>query len=321
MHVRIHMGNVQKGIERCLWAIGLLALAVWIGVWLNARHQQAEGERELERRIEGGKEQAPAPRAGVPRAPKLAEGDLIGRIDIPRLRMSTVVFEGTGDSVLRIGVGHLEGSPLPGEFGNVVLAAHRDTYFRELRNIRVRDTIDVVTPKGTRRYRVDSTTIVTPDHTEVLGPGSQPTLTLVTCYPFDWFGHAPKRFIVKAHEDDGNSGGRSVKSESRATPVSPKPRVQPLRVQTAEETAAVMRDVDYVAPAMVSTSSTVSAPARPVVRSRPVVENAVDSPPAAETVGEPEGKTVAAAPAGNRVVRGLKKINPKRLWGRIAGNE
>jgi sortase (surface protein transpeptidase) len=108
--------GAAKGIERCLWAIGFLALAVWIGVWLNARLHQAEGNQELERRL-GERVESPGRSTApeTPKLPKLTEGDLIGRIEIPRLRMSTVVFEGTGDGVLRIGVGHLAGSPLPAE--------------------------------------------------------------------------------------------------------------------------------------------------------------------------------------------------------------
>jgi sortase A len=188
-------------MERCLWAIGFLALAGWFAVWFHARQRQAEGNQELDRRLETARAVKPAHGAvRLPPPSRPRQGDLVGRIEIPRLQISTVVFEGTNDDVLGVGVGHLSGSPLPGERGNVVLAAHRDTYFRSLRNIRKYDAIDVVTLGGTRRYIVDSTMIVTPDHVEVLKPTPRATLTLITCYPFDWFGHAPKRFIVSAHE-------------------------------------------------------------------------------------------------------------------------
>jgi len=203
-----HPKRINRWIECCLWAVGFLALATCSAVWFNARQQQAEGNQELDRRVLHSVEKArsvqPASRFSHPS--RIPPGELIGRIEIPRLKLSTVVFEGTGDNVLRIGVGHLSGSPLPGEHGNVVLAAHRDTFFRPLRNIHNHDAIDVVTPNGTRRYRVDSTEIVTPDHVEVLAPTSGAVLTLVTCYPFDWFGHAPKRFIVRAHQLDDRSG-------------------------------------------------------------------------------------------------------------------
>ena len=127
-------------MERCLWAIGFLALAAWFGVWFNARQQQAEGNREpFDRRLDtsGGVREllfacGSSSSRGSPTRARLPEGALVGRIEIPRIGVSTIVFEGTGDNVLSIGVGHLSGTSLPGEQGNVVLAAHRDTFFHAL---------------------------------------------------------------------------------------------------------------------------------------------------------------------------------------------
>jgi sortase A len=95
-------------------------------------------------------------------------------------------------------VGHIPGTALPGEDGNIVLAAHRDTFFRPLRNIQKGDEIALTTLSGAYRYRVESIQIVGPDDVGVLSPTKQPTLTLVTCYPFYFVGSAPKRFIVRA---------------------------------------------------------------------------------------------------------------------------
>ena len=119
-------------------------------------------------------------------------------MEIPKLHLSAVVFQGTDSSVLDDGVGHLEGSALPGQNGNVVLAAHRDTFFRSLRNIKRGDLITVTTPSGIRQYSVDSTEVVSPTDISVAYPTPKPTLTLITCYPFYYVGHAPKRFIVRA---------------------------------------------------------------------------------------------------------------------------
>jgi LPXTG-site transpeptidase (sortase) family protein len=102
--------------------------------------------------------------------------------------------------VLDRGVGHLDGSALPGQAGNVVLAAHRDTFFRGLRDIHNGDTVNVTTQSGPRTYKVDSTEVVDPAQTSVLDPTAKPTLTLITCYPFYFIGHAPKRFIVRARD-------------------------------------------------------------------------------------------------------------------------
>ncbi len=123
---------------------------------------------------------------------------LIGRIEIQRLGMSVVVAEGTDESTLRRAVGHIVGTALPGQIGNVGIAAHRDTFFRPLRNIHHDDIIMLTTLGGEYRYRVVSTKIVAPDDVAVLNSDGTQILTLVTCYPFYFVGSAPNRFIVRA---------------------------------------------------------------------------------------------------------------------------
>jgi sortase A len=123
---------------------------------------------------------------------------VFGRIEIPRLGVSVVVREGADKATLTRAVGLVPGSARPGENGNSVLAGHRDTFFRPLRKIRVDDVIRIVTPEGTREYRVDHTRIVEPNETDVLESNGSEELTLVTCYPFRFIGPAPERFIVKA---------------------------------------------------------------------------------------------------------------------------
>jgi sortase A len=182
--------SVARWIQRALFTIGFVLLGFCGAAWLHSRAQQAAGNRELDRIL------SEKPRNTVKSS--IAEGDMVGRVEIPKLRLSAVVFQGTDDKVLDRGVGHLDGSALPGEPGNVVLAAHRDTFFRSLRNIQRGDAITVTTPSGPRQYQVDSTEIVDPTETAVAGPTRQPTLTLITCYPFYFVGHAPKRFIVRA---------------------------------------------------------------------------------------------------------------------------
>lgn len=124
--------------------------------------------------------------------------EIIGRLEIPRLRMSTVVLEGDDAGALRFGAGHVPWTPLPAEGGNVGIAAHRDTVFRRLRNIAVRDHINLITPAGLYEYEVSSTEIVAPRDVAVLDSSNRSELTLVTCYPFSYLGPAPLRFIVHA---------------------------------------------------------------------------------------------------------------------------
>jgi sortase A len=114
------------------------------------------------------------------------------------LNVTAMVREGADGKTLRRAVGHIPGTALPGEAGNVALAGHRDTFFRALRDIRKDDTIQFETESGIYRYQVESTEIVGPRDVGVLAASNQDTLTLVTCYPFYYVGSAPKRFIVRA---------------------------------------------------------------------------------------------------------------------------
>ena len=114
-----------------------------------------------------------------------------------------MIMEGTDRRTLRRAVGHIPGTPLPGQPGNVVITGHRDTFFRGLRNIHQDDEITLTTLKGTFRYHVDFTEVVGPQHRGVLDHSDDAILTLVTCYPFYYVGPAPKRFIVRAHRLPG----------------------------------------------------------------------------------------------------------------------
>jgi sortase A len=129
--------------------------------------------------------------------PALTQG-LIGRLDIPRLGLSAMVIEGTSGRTLRRAVGHISGTALPGQPGNVGISGHRDTFFRPLRNIQRNDIITLTTLSGEFRYRVVSTRVVGPSKVAVLDPSGNEMLTLVTCYPFYFVGSAPNRFIVRA---------------------------------------------------------------------------------------------------------------------------
>ena len=117
---------------------------------------------------------------------------------IPSVKLVVPVFEGTSDRNLNRGAGRIEGTARLGEAGNVGIAAHRDGFFRVLRDVRVGDELLLERFTGTQRYRIVSTTIVDPSDVSVLAPTTTPAVTLVTCYPFYYVGSAPRRFIVRA---------------------------------------------------------------------------------------------------------------------------
>jgi sortase A len=191
----------RKPLQRLLRGLqfGLFAAAFgmlgWCGfVLLDAWSFQKSQVRQLDRLIVE-RIASPVPPLNLP---PVARGGLIGRIEIPRLGLSVIVMEGTGTATLRRAVGHIAGTALPGQSGNVAISGHRDTFFRPLRNIRENDVVTIATPFGEYRYRVVSTAIVSPSDVAVLQSGATQTLTLVTCYPFYFVGAAPRRFIVRA---------------------------------------------------------------------------------------------------------------------------
>jgi sortase A len=187
---------VIRLIERGLYGVAVVALGWYAAVTIDAAREQAALSSELERSRAA---VALAPAADAPRlSAALEPRALVGRIEIPRLRLSTVAREGVDTRTLRASAGHVPGTALPGQPGNAAFAAHRDTFFRPLAGIRAGDEIQVTTPGGAFRYEVTSTRIVDPDEVSVLDATPDATLTLVTCYPFDYVGSAPQRFIVRA---------------------------------------------------------------------------------------------------------------------------
>ena len=122
----------------------------------------------------------------------------VGKIEIPAVGLATIVLEGDDARILRLGVGHIPGTAVPGPSGNVGLAGHRNTFFRRLEQIKVGDEIRFSNANGIFKYRVVSLRVVLPNAIEVLDYTQLPTLTLVTCYPFHSIGAAPKRLIVHA---------------------------------------------------------------------------------------------------------------------------
>jgi sortase A len=134
-------------------------------------------------------------------APKVYfKGQSLGWIEIPRLGILAVVAHGDDSGTLSRAVGHIPGTAFPGQGGNVGLAGHRDTFFRALEDIRGDDSILLVMPERVYEYRVDFASIVRPERVDVLESTATSTLTLVTCYPFEYIGLAPYRYVIRATE-------------------------------------------------------------------------------------------------------------------------
>ncbi|MEO7918480.1 MAG: class D sortase [Thermoanaerobaculia bacterium] len=217
--------SAGKRLEWALWIFGLVALAIPIISFARARAYQRQQDLRLQQGLRDQSNAKSSSRAAAPPAPPAAPAapaaqssispsaaapaigvpspveavpDVIGRLEIPRLKLSTIVREGVDDATLKLAVGHIPDTPLPWQNGNVGLAGHRDTFFRSLERIRKNDLIRMTTLKGITTYRVESLRIVEPEDVFVLDASAGPVLTLVTCYPFVYVGSAPHRFIVRA---------------------------------------------------------------------------------------------------------------------------
>ena len=183
--------------ERLLLTVAVVSLGYFAYVSIEARLYQAYENRALEDILN--RDPRPPAAAGDRSTRGVPEpGTVVGRLEIARLGVAAVVRAGTDARTLRLAVGHIPGTALPGDAGNVGLAAHRDTFFRRLGEIRPDDEIRLVTPDGTFVYHVERTDVVSPQDVWVLDPADSPLLTLVTCYPFTYTGAAPERFVVRA---------------------------------------------------------------------------------------------------------------------------
>lgn len=162
-----------------------LTIAGYLGMtWAEA--SIARGARAEEWRVAPSESEAPA------------NGRTLGRLEVPRLGLASLVVQGDDEKSLLVGVGHLPDTVLPWQDGNTVLAGHRDTDFRPLKDIRAGDAIRFQTATATYDYVVREISIVEPTDMTPLRATPGPTLTLITCYPFTFVGSAPSRFIVHA---------------------------------------------------------------------------------------------------------------------------
>jgi sortase A len=166
------------------------------------------GQTEAQRAFEKIDVVRPSPfgrREGKPSLPSVPLGQTFAKLMIPRLHAELYVVEGDGASQLRRGPGHVAGTVMPGQDGNCIIAGHRDTHFRLLKDIRKGDEIVVQTHAGQYTYRVSDTEVVSPSNTASLEPTRDAELHLITCFPFYYLGSAPKRFIVQAQLEEGAS--------------------------------------------------------------------------------------------------------------------
>jgi len=197
--------------ERIAWALGIVCLGIYTVLRIlgavGARHELERFERLREAATPRTLPADPSPsrslwstgrirafRESLKRDPPAP----LAVLRIPRIGLEAPVLEGTDDWTLNRAVGHIDGTAAPGASGNCGIAGHRDGFFRGLKDVAPGDTLELTTLQGNQEYRIQKIRIVQPDDVSVLDPTAQPTLSLVTCYPFYFVGSAPKRYIVSA---------------------------------------------------------------------------------------------------------------------------
>lgn len=209
---RLQRGRVKREdaalvifvLERTLFAAAF-ALGLWALLTAAQTHYYAslpipaapaDTTRTLSLPGDAGTNPDASPRG--PASGTVAQGDWVARLEAPSIGLRATVIEGSTDAMLARAAGHIEHTAFPGEPGNVGIAGHRDTTFRPVRDLERGALLRLTTSAGVFDYRVDRTFIVDPEDVYVLDPTDVPSLTLVTCYPFTFIGHAPKRYIVRA---------------------------------------------------------------------------------------------------------------------------
>jgi sortase A len=231
--LRVSMPRAVSGFERLLLVLGCLLLFLFVAIHIytviysHAAIRAFWGTQSLSARVPAaGSHQNPA----IPdfhlwsqKRIEAYQASLIGGVSrplavlrVPAINLEVPVLEGTDDPILNRAVGHIEGTAVPREAGNIGIAGHRDGFFRGLKDVHLGDTMDLFSETGNSRYVVDEIVIVSPDDVSVLAPRSTPALTLVTCYPFYFVGSAPLRYIVHAAITDPNNLANSGQSRSPA---------------------------------------------------------------------------------------------------------
>jgi sortase A len=237
----------RRWIEKSLFLAGVIAVGVWVWSvvsnavfqdwesWVFDRTVRGEPSTIGEYAAEKSSRIAAQARAclGFPATPEpsisrpniippdgrrfIDKEGLVGRLSIPRLHLRAMVREGADEKTLGLALGHIRGTPLPWQMGNVGVAGHRDTLFRGLREINKDDLILFETLAGNYVYKVENTEVVKPQNVSVLSARDYPELTLVTCYPFYYVGSAPQRFIVRARQVSQRQAQQGLTDELQET--------------------------------------------------------------------------------------------------------
>ena len=191
-------------LERTAWVVGITLLSTYGGMRLWAEESRANAVEQFRLASMSGADQSlwsPQRVAAYAEARKAVDAPQ-ALLRIPKLMLEVPVYGDTSDFNLDRGAGHIPGTAALAQAGNIGIAAHRDGFFRKLKDVELDMDIFLEHKGRTLRYRIVEMSIVTPEEAAVLAPTDHPSVTLVTCYPFYFVGSAPQRFIVRGELDE-----------------------------------------------------------------------------------------------------------------------
>lgn len=177
----------RKALSWAFIAIGIVLLGYVGGQYWSMYRSQKNLEAEWQRQTAT---------VSVPGHADISAQQMLTRLVIPKIDMDAIVVEGASRRELSEGPGHMKQTAQPGETGNAVITAHRDTFFRHIYELNKGDQIEVRRSGRTFTYAVTGKRIVKPEDVSVIKPTNDPQLTLITCYPTYYIGPAPERLVV-----------------------------------------------------------------------------------------------------------------------------
>lgn len=198
----------MRVVEKTLWIVGVICIGIFCSHLVASESARSSDIDAYRAALELPADRQPSdPEQSLWSEGRIAAyeesltketSEILGILEIPRLKLEVPLYDGASDLHMDRGAARIEGTAMPGEPGNLGVAAHRDGYFRVLKDIELGDELMLTTANGLEEYVVLETRIVDPSAVEVLDPTDEQSVTLVTCYPFYFVGHAPERFIVRA---------------------------------------------------------------------------------------------------------------------------
>jgi sortase A len=212
-HVRALSARVRPILNRRVISLSLVVIGVVLlgyvagqywGMYRSQQNLEAEWQRQ-------------AATVSVPGQASISPDQLLTRLEIPRIQMDAIVVEGASRRELSEGPGHMKQTAQPGETGNAVITAHRDTFFRHIYELTKGDQIKVRRSGRIFTYEVTGKRIVMPEDISVIKQTNDPQLTLITCYPTYYIGPAPKRLVVFSKLVDSDGQPPSQAAQAHAT--------------------------------------------------------------------------------------------------------